>query len=129
MKIFLYLGAAALLGCTQTPTASSSETPVVTVSATPGEQRRGGRGERFRKMLEAMDTDHDGKLSNAEREVGFDKRLKESERFRDRVDEDGDGKISAEERKAGLETFMKRRARRPPGEGASPVPSDSETPE
>ena len=81
-------------------------------------------------MMEEMDTDHDGKLSDAEKEVGFDKRLKESDRFRERVDEDGDGKISAEERKAGLANFMKRRGRRPHGEGSSsPAPSDSETPE
>ncbi|MBX3167135.1 MAG: EF-hand domain-containing protein [Candidatus Eremiobacteraeota bacterium] len=128
MKHYLYLLAALLLGCTQAPNVSSSETPSVEVSssATPGQGRR---GERFRKMMEEMDTDHDGKLSDAEKEAGFDKRLKESERFRERVDEDGDGKISPEERKAGLENFMKRRGRRPHREDASPVPSDSETPE
>lgn len=134
MKLYPYLIAAALLGCSQTPPASGgSETPNVTVtaSATPEEGgRRGGeRGARFRKMMEEMDTDHDGKLSQAEKEAGFDKRLKESDRFRERIDEDGDGKISAEERKAGLEKFMKRRGRRPPRDGASPAPSESGTPE
>ena len=129
MKLYAYLLAASLLGCSQTPSVSSSETPAATASpgATPGQGRR---GERFRKMMEEMDTDHDGKLSEPEKEVGFDKRLKESDRFRERVDEDGDGKISAEERQAGLANFMKRRGRRSPGEGsASPAPSDSETPE
>lgn len=131
MRIYLYLLAAALLGCTQGPTVSSSETPTVEVStsATPDPGRRGERGERYRKMMEAMDADHDGKLSDAEKEAGFDKRLQESDRFRERVDEDGDGKISAAERKAGLKNFMKRRERRPRREDASPAPSDSETPE
>ena len=131
MKIYPYLLAAALLGCSQAPAPGGSETPAtsVTASATPTGGPRGERGARFRKMMEEMDTDHDGKLSDAEKEAGFDKRLKESERFRERVDEDGDGKISDQERKAGLENFMKRRGRRPHREDASPSPSDSETPE
>ncbi|MBN9419286.1 hypothetical protein ABS71_18515 [bacterium SCN 62-11] len=133
MKIYPYLFAAALWGCSQTPATSGSETPSTAIStsasATPTPGGRGERGARFRKMMEEMDTDHDGKLSDAEKEAGFDKRLKESDRFRERIDEDGDGKISAEERKAGLANFMKRRGRRPPRDGASPAPSDSGTPE
>lgn len=131
MKFYPYLLAAALLGCSQTPAPGGSETPAtsITTSATPSGGPKGERGARFRKMMEEMDTDHDGKLSDAEKEAGFDKRLKESDRFRERIDEDGDGKISAEERKAGLANFMKRRGRRPPRDGASPAPSDSGTPE
>ena len=131
MKLYAYLLAASLLGCSQTPNVSGSQTPAATASpsATPG-QERSGRRERFRKMMTEMDTDHDGKLSDAEREVGFDKLVKESDRFRERVDKNGDGKISADERKAGLATFMKRRGRRSHGEGSSsPAPSESETPE
>lgn len=126
MKPYAYLLAAVLMGCSQTPSVSVSETPAA--SSTPGATPR-ARGERFRKMMQEMDTDHDGKLSDAEREAGFDKRLKDSERFRERVDKDGDGKISPEERKVGLEYFMKRRGRRPHREDSSPSPSDSETPE
>lgn len=123
MKPHVYLVAALLMGCSQTPNQTASPAP--SPSALTKEERR----ERFRKFVAEMDTDHDGKLSDAEREVGFDKRLKDSERFRKRTDRDGDGKISPEERKAGLETFMKRRSRRPQRDDASPAPSDSENPE
>ena len=120
-----------LLGCSQTPPAevsTATATPEVSASATP----RGGRGERLKKWKKEMDTDHDGKLSQAEKAAGFDKMLESNQRFRERVDEDGDGKISPEERKLGLENFMKRRERRRrprDSESASPAPSDSETPE
>ncbi len=137
MKFYVYLLAASLLGCSQAPSTQSSETPAAetaTASPTPGEGERHGGRERFKKMMEEMDTDHDGKLSDQEKKVGFDKMLETSDRLRDRVDTDGDGKISAEEHKAGLANFMKRRGRRhrrPEGDGetASPAPSDSETPE
>ena len=122
MKVYpLLILVAVLTGCAQTPAAGGSETPAVSASATAGEGRRGGRGERLRKMIKEMDTDHDGKLSDAEKEVGFDKLVADSDRFRKRVDKDGDGKISPEERSEGLKTFMKRRARRP--QDASPAPS------
>ncbi len=118
MKLYpLLILAAVLTGCAQTPAAVGSETPAT------GE----GRRERFRKMVKEMDTDHDGKLSDAEKEAGFDKLVKDSDRFRKRVDANGDGKISPEERSEGLKTFMKRRARRP--QDASPAPSESETSE
>lgn len=129
MKIHLYLLATALLGCSQTPAPGGSETPATSISSSATPAPRGERGARYRKMMEEMDADHDGKLSDAEKEAGFDKRLKESDRFRERIDEDGDGKISAEERAAGLKNFMKRRGRRPPRGDASPAPSGSETPE
>ncbi len=128
MKLYAYLLAASLLGCSQTPNVRGSQTPAATASASDTSGQ--GRRERFRKMIKEMDTDHDGKLSDTEREVGFDKLVKESDRFRRRVDENGDGNISADERKAGLATFMKRRGRRSHGGGSSsPASSDSETPE
>lgn len=130
MRIYVYLVAALLLGCSQGSNSAATPSETVSASATPDQDHR-GRGERFRKMMEEMDTDHDGKLSEAEKKAGFDKMLEKSERFRDRVDSDGDGKISEEERKIGLERFMKRRDRhhRPDDAGSSPAPSDSETPE
>jgi len=134
MRFYPALLAILLLGCSQTPATDSSTasaTPQVQASATPGGERR-GRGERFKKMMEEMDTDHDGKISEAEKVAAFDKMVETSERFRDRVDKDADGKISAEERKLGLENFLKRKGRRHrqrDSEGASPAPSDSETPE
>ncbi|MBS2039565.1 hypothetical protein JST97_31550 [bacterium] len=129
MKFYVYLLAAALLGCSQSPPHAASQTPTASATPAPG----GERGGRYRKMMEEIDSDHDGKLSDAEKKAGFDKMLEKSERFRERIDTDGDGKISDQEHKVGLENFMKRRRRhhRPDQETepASPAPSDSETPE
>ena len=132
MRFHPMLLAVLLLGCSQTPSVENSTATATPEGSTAPNRERGGRGERYKKMLKEMDTDHDGKLSQAEKAAGFDKMVESSDRFRERVDKDGDGKISPEERKLGLENFMKRtgRRRRPRDlEGASPAPSDSETPE
>ena len=62
--------------------------------AQPAEEREAVRAER----VAAYDSDGDGKISDAEREVARDKR---AEQMRARLDADQDGQISETERQAG----------------------------
>lgn len=119
----LSLGVCLLGGCTKksTPTPSSSATPGGSIAR---------RVERFRKNKKAMDTNHDGKISEEEEEAAFDRKLKKSKVLQERLDLDEDGQVSEEERKIGLTNFRKRLHRHRKGKGTpSPSASPAETPE
>lgn len=122
MKYPLLLLASLLLtGCSSGPSPEASSTP-------PDQGRGGGREmrrARYEKMFKEMDKDGDGKLSEAEKEAGFEAALQRSDRFRERVDRDGDGKISPEEKSRALKRFMQPRHR-----DGSPTPApENSTPQ
>lgn len=108
----LWFLTAMLFGCSGSAPTTPSPTPEVTASPPVSEERGGNRGgtrrERIRKFVEEIDANHDGKLSDSERAVGFEKMLQRSARFRKRVDQDGDGVISEKEKKTAMDRFMKR---------------------
>ena len=113
------LGMLLLAGC------SKSDTQPMDPGEVPLDARRRAARERLQTRFKEMDTDKDGKLSDAEKTAGFEKYLESDEAFRSRVDKDKDGKISAKEHDHSLKMFLmfkpvSKRARR----GATPAPTE-----
>lgn len=65
-----------------------------------------------RPMFEMMDTDQDGKISQAEHEAALEKMLKNRRAHFSEMDADGDGMIDQEEAQAAHEKMREKRMER-----------------